>query len=256
MDGLANHEEPGQRVDEFVRSSPNVPDRRKNKLYLMPIGDSDRDAGPPIAKLAEFARAFFGLETAILPRLDLRRTPVKRRRLAGTNAEQVLTTDVLALLKRRLPDDAFALLGVTMADLYPAPEWNYVFGQASLRDRVGIYSFVRYDSARSGERVQDGAGLLLRRSCQILAHEGGHMFGIQHCIWYRCVMNGSNHLPEFDSQPLHLCPVDMRKLQWSVRFDPVERYKRLLAFYERERFRSESDWLRPRLKMLETNARN
>ena len=77
------------------------------------------------------------------------------------------------------------------------------------------------------------------------------MFGLAHCLWYQCVMNGSNHLQEFDNQPLHLCPVDLRKLQWSVRFDPVERYKRLLAFYERERFADEAGWLRARLRMIE-----
>jgi len=57
---------------------------------------------------------------------------------------QLLTGDVLDLLKTRLPEDAFALLGVTMMDLYPDPNWNFVFGQASLRDRVGVYSFTRY----------------------------------------------------------------------------------------------------------------
>ena len=36
--------------------------------------------------------------------------------------------------------------------------------------------------------------LTLRRSCKVLAHEACHMFGIEHCVWFRCLMNGSNHL--------------------------------------------------------------
>jgi archaemetzincin len=31
-----------------------------------------------------------------------------------------------------------------MEDLYPEPSWNFVFGQASLNERVGVYSFARY----------------------------------------------------------------------------------------------------------------
>lgn len=40
---------------------------------------------------------------------------------------------------------------------------------------------------------------------------------IQHCIFFHCVMNGSNHLAETDSQPLHICPIDLRKLHYSTR---------------------------------------
>jgi hypothetical protein len=58
---------------------------------------------------------------------------------------QLLTGEILNLLVRRLPEDAFALLGVTLIGLYPEPSWDFVFGQVSPGDRVGIYSFVRYD---------------------------------------------------------------------------------------------------------------
>jgi len=98
--------------------------------------------------------------------------------------------------------------------------------------------------------MADATRITLRRSCHILAHETAHMFGIQHCIWYHCVMNGSNHLDEFDAQPLHLCPVDLRKLQWSVGFDVRERYRRLLAFYTQAGFRDEADWLRVRMQVI------
>jgi len=39
---------------------------------------------------------------------------------------QQLTTDILSLLVRLLAADAFILLGVTMADLYPDASWNFV----------------------------------------------------------------------------------------------------------------------------------
>ena len=138
-----------------------------------------------------------------------------------------------------------------MMDLYPDPQWNFVFGQASLRDRVGVYSFARYDPKFYGETRADSQALILRRSCKVLAHETGHMFGIQHCVWYRCVMNGSNHIAEADERPLHLCPVDLRKLHWSVGFDVVQRYRRLLAFDTQAGFRDKAVWLKERIRFIE-----
>ncbi len=250
MDWLANQDEPGQTYDQFVRSHPNRPTGPRRKIYLAPLGDLQRGGGPPLAILLEFTSAFFGLPTAALPPLDVSTARVTRRRNPATHTEQWLTIDVLNLLRTRLPDDAFALLGVTMTDLYPDPKWNFVFGQASLRDRVGVYSFARYDPKFYGQAVPDAPRTILQRSCKVLAHETGHMFGIWHCIWYRCLMNGSNHLNEFDSRPAHLCPVDLRKLQWSVGFDVRERYRRLLAFYEREGLKDEAGWLRTRMRVI------
>jgi archaemetzincin len=59
-------------------------------------------------------------------------------------------------------------------------------------------------------------------------------------------MNGSNHLEESDARPMHLCPVDLRKLQQSIGFDVVERYRRLCDFSEQVDFADETDWLTKR----------
>jgi len=60
-----------------------------------------------------------------------------------------------------------------------------------------------------------------------MVHEIGHMFGLKHCIFYDCVMNGSNHLEESKKRTFHECPVCLRKLQSAVGFNIVERYKAL-----------------------------
>jgi archaemetzincin len=56
--------------------------------------------------------------------------------------------------------------------------------QASLRERVGVYSFARYDPSFYGEYTTNRARLMLRRGCKVLAHERGHMFGIAHGIYF------------------------------------------------------------------------
>ena len=92
------------------------------------------------------------------------------RRNPSTGNLQILTGDVLNFLKSRLPSDAFCILAITMEDLYPDASWNFVFGQASPRERVGVYSFARYDPAFYGEpQTPDYGALVLRRSRKVLA---------------------------------------------------------------------------------------
>ena len=139
-----------------------------------------------------------------------------------------------------------------MQDLYPEPSWNFVFGMASLRERVGVFSFARYDPAFYGRQAgAAAAATMLRRSCKVLAHETGHMFGLRHCIHFQCGMNGSNHLAESDSRPIHLCPICLRKLQHAVGFDHVARYRALEAFYQRVGLKPEAAWVRRRLAFIE-----
>jgi archaemetzincin len=250
-DWLSNHPEDGQTFQTFIDSRANRPDGKRNKLYLLPLGQFAEGEAPPLDRLREFASAFFMLGVEVLPGLDLAESRITSRRNPHTGRPQLLTGDILALLRRRLPDDAYALLGITMADLYPEESWNFVFGQASLRERVGVYSFARYDPRFYGqEPPEDWQMLLLRRSCKVLAHEMSHMFGIQHCIYFHCLMNGSNHLAESDARPLHLCPVDLRKLQHSAGFDWVERYRRLREFCLKAEFTDEARWLSKRLEYL------
>jgi len=171
-----------------------------------------------------------------------------------TGNRQILTSDVLARLQQNLPTDAFCVLAITMEDLYPDPTWNFVFGQASSRERVGIFSFARYDPAFYGEkRDQDFQEILLRRSCKVLVHEMGHMFSLQHCIFFKCVLNGSNHLRESDSRPLTLCPVCLRKLQFSIGFDVVDRYGSLFRVYRKISFDREAGWVTKRLMSIVAN---
>ena len=65
----------------------------------------------------------------------------------------------------------------------------------------------------------------------VMGHEITHMFGVRHCVFYNCLMNGSNHDEEADRKPMHFCVVCLRKMQSNVKFDILERYQRLREFY-------------------------
>ena len=133
--------------------------------------------------------------------------------------------------------------------------WNFVFGEASVENRVGVYSFAHFDPAFFHEkRTANFRTRILWRSCQTLAHEVSHMFGIEHCIYFHCVMNGSNNMDEADKQPLHLCPVDLRKLHESVGFDVIKRYEMLKKFYSSVGINEEAQWLDRRLSFLKSDS--
>jgi archaemetzincin len=246
-DWLALHDEPGQTFPAFVKSRPNRPDTVRNTICLQPLNDFQKSNAPVINKLAQFAEAFFAMKVGVLPPLATSSRRITTRINPSTHQEQLLTPDILRLLSENLPENAFCVIAITMRDLYPGPSWNFVFGEASLRDRVGVYSFARYDHRFYGINSNDREYVILRRSCKVLAHETSHMFGIQHCIYFNCLMNGSNHLDESDRRPLHLCPVDLRKLHYSIRFDINQRYRSLLDFAKAVHFDDEAQWLSRRL---------
>lgn len=247
-DWLTVQHETGQTVGQFLRSHPNSPDATRRTIYLQPLENFSAE-GPSLPKLRSFTEAFFSMPVQILP-ASLPQNKITSRINPSTGKTQLLTGDILSLLKQRVPRDAYCLLGITLIDLFPDPAWNFVFGEATMKERVGIYSFARYDPRFGGEDSPDRAGIILRRSCKVLAHETGHMFGIDHCIYFQCVMNGSNTLPEDDSKPMHLCPVDLRKLYESTRLDPVARYAHLRDFCREAGFNDEAAWIERELKKV------
>jgi archaemetzincin len=108
-----------------------------------------------------------------------------------------------------VPKDAYCMLTVTMQDLYPYDSWNYVFGWANYVSRTGVFSFGRYhpdfdndyygeedDAKESEESQQKKENQLLENACYVMVHEIGHMYGMTHCTFYECIMNGFNSYEE------------------------------------------------------------
>ncbi|KAH0365383.1 hypothetical protein KCU65_g6096, partial [Aureobasidium melanogenum] len=54
--------------------------------------------------------------------------------------------------------------------------------------------------------------LWLERVCRTASHELGHCLGMDHCMYYACIMQGRNSIPEDLRQPPYLCPIDNAKL--------------------------------------------
>jgi archaemetzincin len=254
-DWLAEHPETPQTYDDYIASSPNLPHGPRRVIYLLPIGDFPPGT-PPMASLAGIVKAFFALEVRLLPRVPVADVKARRRVHDGTHKRQLLAPDVLTWLTGRVPEDAYALMAVTMEDLYPEPSWNFVYGMASFRERVGVQSFARQDAAFFGDpRPADWKLLLLRRATWTLVHEISHMFGLSHCVFFECVVAGSNHQAEADRRPLHPCPVCTRKLHFAIDFDPAQREANLAATLRELGIDDEAAWSERRAAWIRDGSR-
>ncbi len=171
---------------------------------------------------------FFALPVKLLDRVPLDDLPAHARRTHPRwGDEQTLTTYLLSdvLLPRR-PTDAIAVLGLTAGDLWPG-SGNFVFGQASMGQRVGVWSLYRNGNPAEGPAAYRQ---YLRRTVKMAVHETGHMLGMPHCIAHECGMNGSNSLGESDRQPLEFCPECQAKVWWTCGADPLRRAEELADF--------------------------
>lgn len=220
---LAHFEEHGETFNQYLRAV--APSRRAidGDILVLPLGSFDERLLRIVTDVAVLAELFYGRSVRLLPAQPLPALTAGQRRGSGPE-EQLYSLPLLGLLKPRVPANAAALLAMTPQDLTPGPGWNFVFGQASLVDRVGVWSLYRLAEARAPARMQ------LRRVAQVVLHELGHMFGLWHCTAYGCCMNGSNSLPESDRAPLAFCPECDAKVVWRFGLDPAARHRRLAAF--------------------------
>lgn len=241
-DWLADRKETGQPFGGYCRRYKDALSRPRapacNGLLLVPLGSSFRSGVAPrfLEAIAKYCQAFFtNMEIVQAPLVQLETGGKKkesgpcveiRKRENPFGHPQYLLEDLFALLHKDKTvlgagRHAFCVLGVTMEDIYPGEEWNYVFGQARPMERVGVFSFARhsplfYEGLHASEIAP---GMLLPaqearwlQAClRTSTHETNHMLGILHCIYYHCLMNGSNGPGDSAGGTGFLCPVCLRK---------------------------------------------
>jgi archaemetzincin len=248
-DWLDRFPEVGQTYQQYLRSRPVKADAKRSVIYVQPLGDFTPSEKKIIEQASEFLGLYFQLPVKTRRRLSLDTIPRTARRKSGEGrSEQILSTYVLdRVLKPRLPKDAVALIAFTAADLWPGQGWNYVFGQASLADRVGVWSIHRYGDPGDGD---DAFRLCLLRTLKTATHETGHMFSMPHCTFYECNLCGSNHLVEGDRHPLELCPVCLAKLCHATGADPAKRFQALIEFHKTHGLKAEQDFCEKSLAAL------
>lgn len=250
-----------QSFEKFRRDFHYTP-LRQRVVLLREIGEPS--AGQTIDKsfLSEFVSIYFNRPVRWEEPLT---GPFKTRR--GTIAlpskdqspwvqnqwVQIHAVWIISMLARRIPEDALMVMGLAYQDLYPEDSWNFVFGMAHQRKRAGVYSLARlnlYSAVGFGHRKEtpETRKEFLLRAIKILGHEIGHLAGLPHCTAFSCIMNGSNNLAETDRAPLHLCPLCLAKLSWSLGFKVGQRYEALSRFLAAHGLDAEAEWYKNRVK--------
>jgi archaemetzincin len=239
-DWLAEHREKGQTFRQYLAANPVRRGRDLTTIYLCLLGEFTHPQQTILGHTQQFLGLCFDAPVQLRRRVPLADVPARaRRRHPDWGDDQVLTTYVLReVLEADRPADALAYLALTASDLWPGEGWNFLFGQANLRQRVGVWSIYRNGDPGAGAAA---FRLCLRRTLMTATHETGHILTMKHCTAFNCLMNGSNHQEERDRRPLHPCPVCLRKLLWNLQAEPVGYLRRLEAFC-REHALAEADW--------------
>ncbi|XP_023612720.1 archaemetzincin-2 isoform X2 [Myotis lucifugus] len=218
-DWITSHPEPPQDFEEFFNDpSRKTPSREKHRIYIQCIGSlgNTRIISEEYVKwLKGYCEAFFyGLTVKLLEPV-----PVSATRCAFRVNDSTENLQIHA----GVGIFSFARYG---GDFYSSSYKGKV--KASQRQSSRDYSV--FDNYYTPEVTS----VLLLRSCKTLTHEIGHIFGLRHCQWLACLMQGSNHLEEADRRPLDLCPICLRKLQCAIGFNIVERYQALVRWIDDE----------------------
>lgn len=82
------------------------------------------------------------------------------------------------------------------------------------------------------------SALWISRVSKCSSHELGHCLGLDHCVYYACVMQGSASVAEGERQPFYLCPVCESKVNRAVGTSTEERRAKMreyLAWAEAEK---------------------
>jgi archaemetzincin len=231
-DWLKSQPEPGETFEEYIATKPTLPTETRKTIYIQPIGTFTKEQLTAIDQAADYMRAFYNLPVKLQKEMPLGKVADDmKRKIEYKNNLQIRTSHFIDdVLPKMLPDDAAALIAFTNFDLYPGDTWAFVFGQASLERRVGVWSL--YQFADPWTRKYDEQELLTR-TLKVAMHEVGHMFSMKHCTKYECLMSGTNSVTETDRRPLDNCPECTAKLAWAMNYDPVERYEKLARFLEK-----------------------
>jgi len=224
--------EPAQSYEKYIAGGVNRKSEKRTTFYIQPLGDAGKTYKEILDRMRQYAEAFFGVPAKVLEPIPMFEDALEKKR------GQYDASMIIHLLADRIPDDALVYIGITEKDLY-SEGLNFVFGEASLNWRCGAYSLVRYQSKDET--------LFTRRSLKLLAHESGHILSIEHCVTYSCVMQGANNLREDDGHPMHLCPIDLKKVLWNTGMNRDDRYKKLLPLYEKWGLKPEAAWVSKRL---------
>ena len=283
-EGSIHEEDAEQSYASFLnmgRRSPNLKGTGRHKLgglrdciAILPIGDV---AQGTVDAASDIVSAFFSgyLSVQCLPSLCLRRQKKNGevKILAKEKCFRALkcrfASGCRGLTKFK-PIEVFSLFDV----LVDFVEYHHVSvlaivssplveeGESSVFDVLGRACGDRVACVSTIDSV--GTKVDLKSLCVTALHELLHTIGIDHAVYFRCLMNSQQ--PEYAEELISLCPLNLRKIllvleegAFITRADAedvaLSRYKKLLGVFEQYGFASDRDWVEIKIKKMMTIKR-
>lgn len=235
--------EPGQDEEDYARTLTNKRTAARSTIAVVAVGA----LSPRTAAVESSVRAFLCVF------LQLPVTEERRLELPPGAEEPYEAEDVLEQVSDSAAEGALVTLGILDHEL-AIEGFGSVAGVGAERWRAGVYAFPSFEPDEETPPARRDA-LYRTRALRIVAHEASHVLGLQHCVFYACLMNGIREISQGDRVPLHLCPVCVAKLASNLGFDPLARERDLAAFFRQAKLDAEAAWSEARIARLEARGR-
>lgn len=126
------------------------------------------------------------------------------RKAWSDKRQQLDAREALELMFRDRASDAVAEINITAVDIFE-PAKPYVFGLASLTDRVAVVSLARIGGRKTSDRLR-----------KLVLHETAHTLGLHHHDDEDCVMRQDPTVASLDAAPRRPCAQCRRELAASA----------------------------------------
>lgn len=244
-------------LHDYINSNPNKVDSIRKVVYLLPFGNMKPEIEKIIQSELQYLTAFLQLDVKILERIPFdsikKITSIQTRMVPSSDfdyysnikggtptlREQIQASSFIeSVIKKNLPKDAVAVLGITEHDIYN-PKYNYLFGLSELKSGTGLVSTFRLIDY--GQTTKDNIRKVISK--QIV-----NLFSIANVKDFKCVLNYHNDIDELTQEKFDLSPRALEKLKYAIGFNYTKRFEDLAKFWAKENNTEEANYYKECVK--------